>query len=306
MNGRDRSLREALAEATRILAAAGVASPGPDALALAAHRLGVGVGEAHRLALLGATEPDGLGDLVAARAQRIPLQHLTGRAGFRRLELSVGPGVFVPRPETEITAGLVIDWLRAELDRGRSPAPGSSAGSSPSPLVVDLGTGSGAIALAVKDEVGRARVVGVEMSAPALAWARRNVQRLGLDVELRQGDLRSVAAELDGLADVVVSNPPYVPDQAVPRDPEVREHDPALALYGGGPDGLALPRAVVSTARRLLRNGGLLVMEHADVQGPAVLALVAGPAWSDARDHRDLTGRPRVLTARRVRSGRGD
>jgi release factor glutamine methyltransferase len=167
--------------------------------------------------------------------------------------------------------------------------------------VVDLCTGSGAIALAVKDEVPAAQVYAVELSELAHAWAQRNRDRTGLAVEVRLGDATTAFPELEGGVDVVVSNPPYIPVGAVPVDPEVREHDPEVALYGGSQDGLAIPLAVAARAAALLRPGGVLVMEHADTQGESLPAALraAGP-WRDVRDERDLTGRPRATVATRA------
>jgi release factor glutamine methyltransferase len=278
-------LRAAVREASRLLAEAGVGSADVDAVALAAHALGTTPAEVQRLMVLGAPEPDGLADLVEERARRVPLQHLTGRAGFRRLELSVGPGVFVPRPETEVVAGLAIRACEGH----------------DAPVVVDLCTGSGAIALSVKDEVPAARVHAVELSGLAVAWAARNRDDLGLDVDLREGDATSAFPDLDEAVDVVVSNPPYIPVGAVPLDPEVRDHDPELALYGGSADGLAIPLAVAARAATLLRDGGVLVMEHADVQGESLpAALRATGCWSEVHDEHDLTGRPRATVAVRA------
>jgi release factor glutamine methyltransferase len=292
-------LREAAAE----LSAAGVASARADAELLAGHVLGLSRGEVVAAALRGHRLPadavDRLAELVAARAQRVPLQHLTGTAPFRGLELQVGPGVFVPRPETELAAGLAVEEAARLADLPR-PA------GMPPPVVVDLCTGSGAIALAVATEVPGVRVVAVELEAHALAWAQRNRAAQPADVaarlELRGGDAvgadTGVLADLAGQVDVVVANPPYIPSGAVPVDPEVAEHDPHAALYGGGADGLDVPRAVVRAAAALLVPGGLLIMEHADTQGPATRALACGPAWSQAATREDLTGRPRVLLAR--------
>jgi release factor glutamine methyltransferase len=289
----ERVLREAVEGATERLAAAGVPSPRADAELLAAHLLHVSRSEVTRLALLGATQaPEGYDDLVAERARRVPLQHLTGRAPFRDLELAVGPGVFVPRPETEDVAGAAIDEARLALERTGSA------------LVVDLCAGSAAIALAVATEVPRARVVAVEVSDHARAWAAANIAAFAPGrVDLRAGDVADPRtaeqlADLAGQVDIVVSNPPYVPPGQQPVDPEVRDHDPEVALYGGGPDGLAVPRAVVALAAVLLRPGGRLVMEHAEVQGEQVVAALDPDIWSDRRDHRDLGGRPRYVTAR--------
>jgi release factor glutamine methyltransferase len=265
----------------------GIASPDADAVELAAFALGTDAADVRRRMVLRDPADAGFLDtydgLVEERLARIPLQHLTGRAHFRRLTLAVGPGVFVPRPETEVTTGLAI-------------AAASAAG--PHPLVLDLCTGSGAIALAVKDELPAARVLGVELSDLAHGWAVANRDRLGLDVELRCGDATTAFDDLEGEADVVVSNPPYIPVGAVPVDPEVRDHDPAVALYGGSLDGLAVPLAVAARAAVLLRAGGVLVMEHADSQGVTLpRALRATGEWVDVVDHTDLANRPRTTVA---------
>ena len=283
-------LREAVRDAARTLADAGIDSAEFDAVALAAHLLRTSPGEVRKLMVMGAPVPDGLDDLVSERARRVPLQHLTGKAGFRRLELSVGPGVFIPRFETEFVAGLAITHLlRHCLGGGRGPAV---------PVVVDLCTGSGAIALAIKDEVPVAHVHGVELSDLAHAWATRNRDDLGLDVDLRLGDATLAFADLEGDVDVVVSNPPYIPVGAVPVDPEVRDHDPSVALYGGSSDGLRIPLGVAARAAILLRPGGFFVMEHADGQGGSLpTALGTTGSWQNIQDHADLNGRPRAVTA---------
>ena len=311
-------LADLLRAATARLQAAGVPSPRADAELLAAHALGRGApgaapgrGEVQATALRGATVPDGVAAalelLLSRRERRVPLQHLTGTASFRALELEVGPGVFVPRPETEVLAGLAVDAALAARAAERAAASGT-------PLVVDLCTGSGAVALAVATEVPAARVVAVELDPAAHAWAARNVARLAPGVDLRLGDAAGsdtsvlhdlVQAGGVGTVDVVVANPPYIPDGARPVDPEVAEHDPPVALFGGGGDGLLVPRAVVAAARALLRPGGVLLMEHADVQGPATRALVAGPGWDAVRTVPDLTGRDRVLHARRSPADQG-
>ena len=230
--------------------------------------------------------------LLEQRASRVPLQHLTGTAPFRHLELAVGPGVFVPRPETEQLAG----WALAQV-----------AGIA-EPLVVDLGSGSGALALAIAQEHPGARVVAVERDPAAVEWARHNARRRAAAgdtaVDVLEGDMTDTGLlrDLDGKVDVVVSNPPYVPDDAVlPR--EVAEHDPPLALWGG-PDGLDVVRGLLDTAARLVRPGGGLGIEHADQQGSALPALVrAHGCWVDVADHPDLAGRPRYTTARRSPDG---
>jgi len=280
------------------LADAGVGSPEVDAVELMAFVLGVDSAEVRRRMVMRDAMESGTTArfemLVSDRASRIPLQHLTGRAHFRHLTLEVGPGVFVPRPETESVAGHAIEATLAAI-----------AGGTAYPLVVDLCTGSGAIALSIKDEVPGAVVYAVELSPEAHAWATRNVERTGLDIDLQLGDAVTCFGELEGIVDVVVSNPPYIPTGAVPNDPEVRDHDPQVALYGGSADGLAIPRLVAARAAHLLRPGGVLVMEHADVQGATLPASLARSGnWVDLEDLPDLNGRPRTTVARR-REGAG-
>lgn len=272
--------RAVVADAEARLRAAGVASPRHDAEALLAHVLAV---PRSRLALVDTVPgPDRAryDALVARRAGREPLQHLTGTAGFRRVSLEVGPGVFVPRPETEV----LVDWVLTRLADLADP------------VVVDLGTGSGAIARALADEAPHARVHAVEVDPAALAWAARNLAGTGVD--LREGDLGDACEDLRGEVDVVVSNPPYVPLEAWESvAPEARDHDPHLALFSGS-DGLDAWRVLSDRAAVLLRPGGWLAGEHADVQGEQVPALLAATGhWSQVSDHRDLTGRPRFTTA---------
>lgn len=289
------SLRSQVDAATATLDEGGIPTPRIDALLLAAHALRCDRGEVERRMILGGELDAGFTEryaaLVQERATRVPLQHLTGTAPFRRLELHVGPGVFVPRPETEQAVDHVLTALEG-VD---------------APRVVDLCTGSGALALAVADEAPAADVTAVEVSDLALAWAARNIETTGLPVTLVAADATAdpatVAelADLVGLVDVVVSNPPYVPVGMVPLEPEVAEHDPDLALYGGSVDGLRIPLAVASAGARLLRPGGRLVMEHADSQGQTLpRALAATGDWTEVADHADLTGRARTTTATRA------
>lgn len=270
------------------LAAAGVADPAVDAELLLGHVLGMSRGELQAAAVRGdaITEADAatLESLVERRAAREPLQHLTGLAAFRHLELAVGPGVFVPRPETETVAQFAIDALLESA--------------SATPIAVDLGTGSGAIALAMATEVPHAHVHAVERSPEAHAWAARNT-RDAANLTLVLGDLATAFDELIGSVDVVISNPPYVPDAAVPRDPEVRLHDPAAALYGG-PDGLDVVRVISRRARRLLHSGGLLVLEHGELQGEQIRGILTADGWRAAATHQDLTRRDRATTALRA------
>ncbi len=283
------TLHDAVTRARLSFEAEGIASPLADAVELAAFTLGCDAADVHRrMVLRDAADRsflDRFGGLVEDRLGRTPLQHLTGRAHFRRLTLAVGPGVFVPRPETEVVAGLAVEAAR---------------GAGPRPVVVDLCTGSGAIALALADEVAGAEVHAVELSREAHAWAERNIAAVDPTVDLRLGDASTAFADLEGCVDVVVCNPPYIPDGAVPLDPEVRDHDPELALYGRSADGLAVPRAMAFRAASLLRDGGVLVMEHAENQGAALDALLEEMGvWGEVADHTDLAGRPRACVATR-------
>ena len=280
--GTDR--RSVLAAATRRLAEAGVPSPEYDASELLAHVLGTSRAELFAVVTV---PPDQMGELdalVDRRARREPLQHLTGIAHFRHVSLAVGPGVFVPRPETELLAGWTIEQA-AGLD---------------SPVVLDLGTGSGAIAAAVADEVPSAQVHALELDERAHEWAARNLSGTGVD--LRQGDLSTAFDDLAGRVDVIASNPPYIPLTAWESvAPEARDHDPELALWSGG-DGLDAIRALEARAAVLLRDGGVIGIEHADVQGETAPAIFTDAGrWTEVKDHRDLADRPRFLTARLAR-----
>lgn len=282
-----RTRRDLLHEAAGQLRRAGVASPEHDAAELLAHVLGTTRGN---LALVEEVAPSAVAEyagLVARRAAREPLQHLTGVAWFRHVELAVGPGVFTPRPETELLAGWAIDHLVA-------------TGASDGAVVVDLCTGSGAVAKAVKDEVPGADVHAVELSEDALAWAERNLAGTGVD--LRQGDFATAFDDLAGTVDVITCNPPYVPLEAWESvAPEARDHDPHLALFSGD-DGLDAIRVLAERAAVLLRPGGVVGFEHADVQGESAPAVFAATGrWADVRDHADLAGRPRFTTARLAR-----
>jgi release factor glutamine methyltransferase len=280
-------LLDEVALAALRLAEAGVESPRADAELIAASVHNVRRGELH-------TVPDAAFDArfwadIARRAAREPLQHITGRAHFRYLELDVGPGVFVPRPETEVMTGWAIGKLR-DMDVAE-------------PVVADLGTGSGAIALAIGQEVPRARVHAVEADPLARAWAERNITSYVQSapytagrIMLHPGDFADALSELDGTVDLVVSNPPYIPVGAY-VEPEVSEYDPPGALWSGT-DGLQAIRSVERTARRLLRPGGLLAVEHGFQQGAAVYWVFPEESgWQDTRNHKDLTRRDRFVTA---------
>jgi release factor glutamine methyltransferase len=286
-------LLDEIALATARLAEAGVDSPRTDAELIAANVHQVKRGELH-------TVPDSEFDArfwvdVSRRANREPLQHITGRAFFRYLELDVGPGVFVPRPETEVMTGWVIDRLR-EMNVAE-------------PIAVDLGTGSGAIALSIAQEVPRASVLAVEADPLARSWAERNITRyvnsytagrvllhpgdfVSADVKTGLGELASIA----GSVDVVVSNPPYIPFGSV-VPPEVGEYDPPSALWSGA-DGMDAVRAVERAARWLLRPGGLVAVEHGAHQGAVVYWVFSEEAgWRDTRNNKDLAQRDRFVTS---------
>jgi release factor glutamine methyltransferase len=285
----DSRLAAALRRAAETLSRAGVTDPEVDAELLAAHVLGASRGGVQAAAIRGdELAPDAALRLDAAverRAAREPLQHITGVAAFRHLELRVGPGVFVPRPETEVVAQLAIDALRASA--------------SPAPIAVDLGTGSGAIALAMATEVPHAVVHAAENSVDAFVWAKENFARVGADnARVAFVDLADAFPELDGTVDVVASNPPYVPDDAIPRDPEVRLHDPAAALYGG-PDGLDVVRVLSRVGLRLAHPGGMIVIEHGEWQGAPIRDILTADGWRAAATHPDLTLRDRATTALR-------
>jgi release factor glutamine methyltransferase len=285
-----KAVRPLLISAAGQLREVGVTSPEQDARQLLAYAAGI---ELARLPLLDAVEDaqaSHFQTLINKRARRIPLQHLTGRAHFRYLEVEVGPGVFVPRPETEVMTGWAIEQLRPmvyAVTRGQSRH---------LPVAVELGTGSGAVAKAIATELTGTRVHAVEVSEEAAAYAARNLA--DTTVELYVQDMIGALPELNGTVDLVIANPPYIPLDAFESVvPEVRDHDPALALFSGQ-DGLDAIRVVVSEAARLLRPTGLLCIEHADVQGESAQQIVIQHGgFAGVRDHSDLAGRPRFVTA---------
>jgi release factor glutamine methyltransferase len=277
------------AAAAARLTSAGIENAEVDADLLIGHVLGQSRGQVQSAAIVGravaADDAAAIETLVHRREQREPLQHITGRAPFRSLELNVGPGVFVPRPETEGVAQIAIDALRSMAD--------------PEPIGVDLGTGSGAIALAMATEVPHARIFACENSADAFPWTSRNFAETGAqNAALVFADLAERVGELDGTVSVVVSNPPYIPADAIPRDPEVRLFDPARALFGGE-DGLDVVRLVSRAGLRLLHSGGALIIEHGERQGAEIRELLTGDGWRATATHRDLTTRDRTTTALR-------
>jgi release factor glutamine methyltransferase len=266
----------AIREAVAVLSAAGNPSPRVDAEILAAYVLKI---PRSRLALappLDQAAADRLRALVAERARRVPLQHLTGVAPFHRVEVAVGPGVFIPRPETE----LLVEWGLRE----------------PAGIVVDLCAGSGAIALAVATARPDATVHAVERDPEALRWLHANTDGTGIRVVAGDVTDPAILSDLDGWVDLVLCNPPYVPaGTTVP--PEVAGFDPYQAVFSGA-DGLDVIRGLVPRVAALLRPGGRFGVEHDDTQGESVPALLrADGRFGDVRDHRDLAGRPRFTTA---------
>lgn len=286
---RGEELAQVLTRATAALAQ--VPSPRVDAELLAAHLLYDGSrSRLQHAALMGERlTPEQVAEyeaLVARRACREPLQHITGSAPFYRLELAVGPGVFVPRPETEL---LVEEALKVLNARTKSASGTESA--TGALRIVDLCTGSGAIAAAIKSELPNAQVLAVELSEDAIPYTRKNLEPLG--VHLVQGDALTALPELAGTFDAVLSNPPYIPPANVPADPEAALHDPDMALYGGGEDGLQMPSAIAARAFELLAPGGLFIMEHDDTQEEAVAELLARVGFEGCYPVRDLNNRPR-------------
>jgi release factor glutamine methyltransferase len=280
---RSKTVRQVTEEIAHVLSAADVPSPLADARELIAFVVKVPKNRLTLVTWITAEQQAEIRMLAGQRARRVPLQHLTGSAPFRYLDLAVGPGVFIPRPETEALVGWGLDAIA-----------GIAA-----PLVVDLCAGSGAIALSVAREHPGAVVVAVERSAGALPWLRRNAA--SSPVKIIEGDAVSPATlrDLDGQVDAVLSNPPYVPSASL-VPPEVSDHDPAAAVFAGA-DGLDVIRGLVVRAAALLKPGGVVAVEHDDSHGTAVPDLLRGTgAFGEVADHHDLTGRPRFATARRL------
>jgi len=274
---------QVLAEASQTLLRAGIVSHAAEAEILLSHCLKISRGELVTKLVMGQDLeiPTEFYELLEKRATRIPLQHLIGTAPFRSIDLAVGPGVFVPRPETEQVTQVAIDFL--------SLLPGE-------PTALDIGTGSGAIAISIAKETN-AQVTAIELSESAAGYVKRNIENLNAPVKLLVGDFMELAGSL-GVFDLVISNPPYIPDGLVPHDVEVKDHDPALALYGGA-DGLDVIRDLVVVCRVLVRDGGLLVLEHADGQSDQVCQLLLENNWRSVQVHPDPTGRLRAVSATR-------
>jgi len=276
---------ELLSESSRKLKEAGVTSATVDAELLACFCLDVSRSE---LSIMVATNQEfpkesieHFDSALARRVAREPLQHITGKAAFRHLELKVGPGVFTPRPETEQVVGFALEKISTW----------------PTPLIVDLCSGSGAIAISLATEISGSNVFAVEKSIDAFSFLRQNAATYGLsDENLRNEDLHDSLPELDGQVDLVISNPPYIPNDAIPIDLEVQLHEPSMSLYGGV-DGLDVVRQISNRALKLLKPRGLLVMEHADTQSNAIRKLLLGQGWLEIEARADLAGKDRMISA---------
>lgn len=276
-----------LSNAAVELSAVGVASATTDAELLLAHVCQISRSDLVFAAVMGKTldgaQIELANELLARRLQREPLQHIVGSAPFRLLDFQVGPGVFVPRPETELLVQLVLDALAVRVE--------------PEPLVIDFGTGSGAIAASIAKEFPRAEVIAVEKSDEAIVWTAQNFDRFQLaNLRLVHADLADALEDLSGQVSIVVSNPPYIPDAAIPRDLEVQNYDPPLALYGGE-DGLDLVRVLSRRALDLLVPGGDFFLEHGEHQGYAIRQILIADGWRLPATHPDLTLRDRFTSA---------
>lgn len=275
-------LAQALEEARQKLAQAKVPSPDADAHWLLAHAISSNRAEVLRritlLEDLSQTEQDLFYASLNRRVKREPLQHITGKAAFRNLELLVGPGVFIPRFETEQVAQIGIDFLKSLSSTANA---------------ADLGTGSGAIAISLALETS-AEVVAIELSNDAAKYARENIQRFAPHVQLIVGSFEQSLLNLTEL-DLIISNPPYIPRAAVPIEPEVYEYDPEVALYSGE-DGLDSIREIVAISTFALRPEGMLVLEHADGQSDQVCELLLEQGFTSVTAHPDPTGRLRAVS----------
>jgi release factor glutamine methyltransferase len=272
-----------LKQAEASLLAAGVVSAAAEAELLMCHLMEISRGELVTQLVLDRElqSPGGYFDLVEVRCTRVPLQHITGKAPFRSIELKVGKGVFIPRPETEQVVQVAINFLAL--------LPGQ-------PKALDIGTGSGAIAISIAKET-HAKVTAIELSSAAAEFARANIEALKVDVELLEGDFMELIGHLAQF-DLIISNPPYIPASMIPVDLEVRDYDPALALYGGE-DGLDVVRDLAASTKLILREGGLLVLEHADGQSDSICELLLENNWRSVQVHPDPTGRLRAVSATR-------
>ena len=276
---------ELLSDASSKLSSAGVTSATVDAELLACFCLNISRSDLQLMVATNQSFPfeslAGFELALARRVAREPLQHITGTAPFRHLELAVGPGVFTPRPETEQVVDFALEKISAIAN----------------PLIVDLCSGSGAIAISLATEISGSKVFAVELSDDAYRYLVKNSASYGLaEANLRNQDLQFSLAELDGEVDLVISNPPYIPNDAIPIDLEVQLHEPSMSLYGGV-DGLDVVRQISNRAMKLLKPGGLLVMEHADTQSNAIGKLLLIEGWLAIEARADLAGKERMISA---------
>ncbi|PJM79361.1 peptide chain release factor N(5)-glutamine methyltransferase [Bifidobacterium scaligerum] len=288
---------DAIRLASARLREAGIETPEHDAKLLLAEAAGAELRDVDKAILMGSAleyDETRFQGMVNRRVKREPLQYIVGHAPFRYLDLQVGSGVFIPRPETETVVQAGLDWI---TQHGLMH-----------PRVVDLCAGSGAIGLAVVTEVPGSQVWAVELSPRTAEWTQRNLAHtakqypsIASNYQLEIGDATSLVtlAQLDGTVDMVITNPPYVPETDVPEQPEVRDWDPELALYGGSADGTLIPERIIERAYRLLRSGGALVMEHDITQGDRLVAYARATGFVNAATGKDWTGRDRYLFAER-------
>lgn len=317
-------IRDLLDDAAARLRVAGIDTPAHDAKLLLAEALGCELRDVDKALLMGFdvetlmeslsaarassdranTRNQGQGaddalqrfdDMVARRVKREPLQYIVGHAPFRYLDMQVGPGVFIPRPETETVVEAGLEWITRHGIY--------------SPRVVDLCAGSGAIGLAILTEVPGSEVWAVELSKRTAEWTRRNLAQTtrrypsvasNYHLEIADATSRATLASLDGTIDLVITNPPYVPQSSVPEQPEVRDWDPDLALYGGSSDGTLIPERIIDRAFGLLKPGGLLVMEHDVTQGDRLVAYASAAGFAGAHTGKDWAGRDRFLVAEKL------
>lgn len=278
------SIREQLAQATRLLTDAGLQSPRVDAELIAAHVLDTSRGGVLTYDNFSTGQGEIFDSLVAARATGVPLQYLLGTAAFRQILLSVGPGVLIPRPETESIAQQAIEIAREK-----------------SSTVVDLGAGTGAIAISVALEAPTSKVYAVELEKDAYVWLARNVSALSPQVQIVNADVAEALHELDGTVDIVVANPPYVP-MVTTLPAEIADFEPAVAIWGGNEDGTSIPALFIAAAARLLRTDGWLICEHSDTHAPQIAELMAVD-FHQVTLHHDFNDRPRWTSGRRRERG---
>lgn len=305
------SIDQLIATATDRLSASGVDTPHYDAKLLLAQAFNCTLSDVDRSMLMRDTANEfawhtdtedsaeqrfaQFETFVERRAGREPLQHITGHAPFRYIDVQVGSGVFIPRPETETVVQSAIDWIHEHRMA--------------CPRVVDLCAGSGAIGLSIGAEIPGAHVWAVEIDPTAAQWTQRNRDALAATMpQIAENYHLTIAdatnpltlAELDGTVDVVISNPPYIPASSIPDQIEAREYDPDLALYGGSADGMMIPEAIITRASALLRRGGILVMEHDITQADRTRMFAQASGFTQVATHDDLMGRPRYVFAVRA------